>query len=152
MKLKFICCNAVIYVGLKKKTFKIKLNDISNLILCTCKCDAEAYTFPHGQGSIFGKSVTLKMTEECHRVHLIEVAVNNLSWLLNLTLYVISTSYRVHLIVNSVDVHSFNDPLICHFIVGALNTSIEKLSAIYNSTSGILWVSSCSLRAWNLYA
>jgi len=37
------------------KTFKIKLNDISNLILCTCKCDAEDYRFPHGQRSIFGQ-------------------------------------------------------------------------------------------------
>ena len=79
----------------------------------------------------------LKMTEKYRRVRLMEVA-GNYSWLLNVMLYVISTSYHIHFIVNSVTVIQFNDPLICHFMVGALNTSIKKLSAIYNSTSGIL--------------
>jgi len=58
-----------------------------------------------------------------------EVRDNNYSWLLNVMFYVISTSYHIHLIVNSVTVITFNVPLICHFIVGALNTPIKKLSA-----------------------
>jgi hypothetical protein len=78
------------------------------------------------------------MTEKYHRVHSMQVADNNYSWLLNVMLYVIITSYHIHFVVNSVTVNPFNDPLICHFIVGALNTSIKKLSTIYNSTSGIL--------------
>jgi len=70
------------------------------------------------------------MTEEYHRVHLMEVANNNYSWLLNVMLYVITTSYNRLFIVNCVTViiQEFNDPLICHFILGALNTSIKKLS------------------------
>jgi hypothetical protein len=67
------------------------------------------------------------MTEKYDRVHLMEVADNNFSWLLNVMLYVISTSYHIHFIVNSVAVIPFNDPLICHFIEGALNTSTENL-------------------------
>jgi len=69
------------------------------------------------------------MTEEYHPVHVMEEADKNYSWLLNVMLYVISTSYHIHLIVDSVTVITFNDPLICHFILGALNTSIKNLSA-----------------------
>jgi hypothetical protein len=76
------------------------------------------------------KSVTLKMTEKYHRVHLMEVE-GNYSWLLNVMLYVISTSYHIYFIVNYVTVIPFSNPLICHFILGALSTSIKKLSVYF---------------------
>jgi len=77
------------------------------------------------------KSITLKMTEKYHRVRLMEVVDNNYSWLLNIMLYVFSTSYHIHFILNSVTVIPFSAPLICHFIVIALNTSIKKLSVFF---------------------
>jgi hypothetical protein len=42
------------------KTFKISLNDISSLILCTCYCDAEAYRLPSRSTVDIEKPVTLK--------------------------------------------------------------------------------------------
>ena len=59
---------------------------------------------------------------------------------------------HTHLVANSVTVIPLNDPHICHFIVSALNATIKKHNAIYNSTSGILKFSACSLHALNVYA